>query len=51
MSQQTTTVHVGDYVSELSFERISREGIPTCLVQESESGDEKVVVPETSSHH
>ena len=34
----------------MSFERISREGIPTCLVQEGESGDKKVVVPEISSH-
>ena len=50
ISQRTTTAHVGDYVSGLSFERISREGIPTCLVQEGESGDKKVVVPEISSH-
>ena len=52
VSQRTTTAPVGDYVSEfeLSFERISWEGIPTCLVQDGESGDKKVVVPEISSH-
>ena len=50
VSQRTTNAHVGDYISELSFERISTEGIPTCLVQEGESGDKKVIVPEISSH-
>ena len=34
----------------MSFERLSKEGIPTCLVQKGDSGDKKIVVPEISSH-
>ena len=50
VSQQAAVIPVGDYVGELSFKRMSRNAIPTCLVQKGKSGDGKFVVPEISSH-
>ena len=51
VSQQAAGIPVGDYVGELSFERMSRNAILTCLVQKGESGDHgKFVAPEISSH-